>query len=347
MRLSAVLFLAVLLSLQSFAKDDFTKKVSKSYDINADATLKVDNKFGKVLCENWDKNSISIEVEITVSASNQEKANKYFDKIEIDFSGSSSLVSANTKFDDNLFSKNDNEISVDYLISMPTSVSIDINNKFGDIILDVVNGSSIIDLSYGSIKAGKLNGKNSELEIKFSEGYIGYVKEADLELKYSELKIDESGSMSAESKFSELEIGKIDVLTLESGYDDDFIGKVRDFDVEANFSDIEIMNLAERMVADCDYGSLKVKEVKGGFKLIDISNSFSDADIGFNSGASFRLVANVKMGDLSYPRDNSRISVLEVSYTSSKYEGTVGDNADPTSKVMVEAKNSGVNLFYR
>lgn len=349
LNLSILLFATIFLSLQSFAlKEEFTKKITKSYDVNKDATLALKNKFGKIHCQNWDKNSISIEVEITVVASSQDKANKYFDKIDIDFSGSSSRVSATTSFDDNLFSnKDNNDISIDYMISMPASINIEIDHKFGDIILGEVNGSSAIEVAYGSLKANKLTNDINELEIKFSDAYIGYVKSADLELKYSELEIDEAGSMSAECKFSEMEIGKVDMITLESGYDDDIIGKVRDLDLEASFSDIEIMTLSEKMVADCDYGSIKVKEVKNNFKLIDISNSFSDADIGFNSEASFRLVATVKMGDLSYPRDKARLTEVEISYTSSRFEGVVGDNPDTSSKVLVESKNSGVNLFYR
>lgn len=349
LNLSILLFASLVISLQSFArKEEFTKKITKSYDVNKDATLELRNKFGKIHCQNWDKNSISIEVEITVMASNQDKANKYFDKIDIDFSGSATHVSATTSFSDNLFSNNDNnDISIDYMVSMPASINVDIDHKFGDIILNEVNGSSNIEIAYGSLKANRLTNDNNEFEIKFSDAYIGYVKAADLELQYSELEIDEAGSMSAECKFSEFEVGKIDMITLESGYDDDVIGKVRDLDVEANFSNIEVMTISERLVADCDYGSIRVKEVKNNFKLIDISNSFSDADIGFNSEASFRLIATVKMGDLSYPRNRSRLTEVEISYTSSKYEGVVGDNPDTSSKVLVESKNSGVNLFYR
>jgi hypothetical protein len=347
-KLGVLLTAMIILSIQAFAiKDEFTKKITKSFDINKDATLVVKSKFGKIHCENWDKNSIAIEVEITVNVANQEKANKYFEKINIDLTGSSSRVTATTSFDDNMFSKNDNEISIDYMISMPASINLEIDHKFGDIILDVVNGSSSIEIGYGSLKANKLNNESNDLEIKFSDASIGFVKNADLELQYSDMEIDKAVSMSVECKFSEFNIGEIDMLTMESGYDDDVIGKVRDMDVEASFSDIEIRSLSEKLVADCDYGSIKVKEVKNNFKLIDISNSFSDANIGFNADASFRLVANIKMGDLSYPRDKARLTEVEISYTSKKYEGVVGANAETSSKVLVEAKNSGVNLFYR
>jgi hypothetical protein len=333
--------------MQSFAKEEFTKKISKSFEINKDATLAIKNKFGKIHCQNWDKNSISIDVIITIEASNQDKANRYFDKINISFTGNPDRVTATTSFDDNMFDKNNNDISVDYMVYAPRTIGIEIDHKFGDIILEEILGSSQIELGYGSLKANKLNGIDNELEIKFSEAFIGYVKSADLELKYSELEIDEANDMSAESKFSELDIGKIDVLTLESGYDDDYIGSVRDLDIEASFSDVEIRSLDERLIADFDYGELKVKEIGRAFELIEITNSFSGATIGFNSDASFRLNATVKMGDLSYPRDKARLSVVDLSYTSNKYEGVIGDDQDTSSKVIIESKNSGVTLYYR
>ena len=72
-----VVLLGVIVGTQAIAKEEFTKKISKSYDVNKDATLAIKNKFGKIHCQNWDQNAISIEVTITLEASNQEKANKY------------------------------------------------------------------------------------------------------------------------------------------------------------------------------------------------------------------------------------------------------------------------------
>jgi len=339
--------LTVVISTQLSATDEFTKKISKTFDVNRDATLSVKNKFGKVHCENWDNNTISIEVTITVQAANEEKAKKYFDRVSIDFSGTSSLVSAVTSMDSDMFGHNSCEISIDYMINMPKTINIDITNKFGDIILAEVNGTSRIDLGYGSVNAKRLMGNTNNLDIQFSEGYIGYVKSATIDLKYSEFTIDEANDLTGESKFSELDIGKIDILTLETGYDDDFIESVRNLDMEADFSDVEVRFLTETLTASFDYGGLKVKEVARNFKLIDITNSFSEANIGFNPEASFRLNATVKMGDLSYPSTNVKVTVTELSYTSNKYEGVVGSNSDTGSKVMIDSGNSGITLYYR
>jgi len=331
----------------TIAKEEFKKTITKSFEINKDATLALKNKFGKIHCENWDKNTISIEVEITVEAEGQDKANKYFDRIDIDINGAKERVSVTTHFDDKLFKGNDNEISVDFMIKMPASVSLELDHKFGDVILQDVQGNSSIEIGFGSLKAKSFGGTQNDIEMQYSEGYIEYVKNAELELQYSELEINEVSSMSAESKFSELNIGKIDVLTLESGYDDDFIGSVRDFDVEGEFSDVEVRSLSDRLIADFDYGELSVKEIGSNFELVEITNSFSGASLGFNPDASFRLSATIKMGDLTYPRNRASISVVDLSYTSNKYEGIIGNGDSPSSKVIIEAKHSGVNLFYR
>ena len=347
--IQAVIITLILLSVQlTVNADEFTKKMSKSYDVESNATLVLKNKFGKIQCENWDQNKITIDVEIKVEASSQEKANKYFERINVDISGSSTKVSVVTDFDNDIFNKNkNNNISVDFYIKMPASINLDVSHKFGDLIIAIVKGNSEIELAYGNMDVQRLEGNSNVIDVKFSEAEIDYVKNAELDLQYSELEIDEAGSMNAESKFSEFEIGKADVLTLESGYNDDNIGYVRDFDLDAGFSDVDVRNVQERLVAVMDYGELKVKEVDAGFSKIDVSSSYGGVDIGINPEASFKLIATVKMGDFSYPRSKARISEAELSYTSKKYEGVVGDNENPAARVMVDVKNGGANIYYR
>ncbi len=343
----ATVLLSFLTLEVSAAREEFKKTISKSFDVDKGALLTLKNKFGKIHCENWDRNSISVEVTITVETSSQDKADKYFDKVAVDITGTSRNVSVITNFDDNLFSNNKDEITVDFMINMPKSVELSVDHKFGDLILAEVEGNSSVELGYGTLKARKLGGDENDLEIKFSEGYIGYVKNAQLELKYGELEIDEAFSISAETKFSTFRLGKADVVTLETGYDDDVIGAVRDLDVEAGFSDVEVRSVAERMVADFDYGELNVKEMGSGFNYVEITSSFSDANLGFNPESSFRITATVKMGDLTYPREKARMNEVELSYTSNRYEGVIGTDEQTTAKVVIDAKNAGVRLFYR
>ena len=343
---SIVLIFLSLVFVQAWAGEEYTKKITKSFAVNKDANLLVKNKFGDIFCENWQKDEIAIEVKISVEASSQDKANKYFDNISVDISGNASQVTAKTTFDDKLFNKGNNSVSVDYLIKMPKSISLDLDNKFGEIFIDEVDGRALIDLAYGNFRANRLNNSDNELEIKFSEGSAEYIYKANLELKYSEFDVEEMAEMIAESKFSELTVDKIEILSLESGYDEDNIGSVVKMDVEADFSEIDLDFLEDELVADLSYGELLVKEVKTGFSLIRIDNSFSDSYVSFQPDAAFKIDADIKMGEFDY-RANARIVAEEISYTSKKFSGTIGDGDASGSKVILKCKNSDIKLRYK
>ena len=348
LKFNIALLTFVFLAATSFARnEEFSKEINKSFDVDKNATLIVKNKFGLVHCENWDKSSISIKVTITVDASSQEKAEKYFDKIDITLTGNRSEVKAITEFGNNAF-KNNSNISVDYLIYMPASASVDITNKFGGVILNEVQGTSDIYVAYGSLRAKRLLGESNNLKMSFSEDcFIGYLNSGDIVLKYSDLEVSEVKNVSLETGFSELKIGTADVITLESGYDDLYIGTVRDLDLESDFSEMEIRNVKQRLVVDYSYGELNVKQIDKDFLLIDLDNSFGEASIGIEEGASFKLIATIKMGEFEFPEEKARLSVVDLSFSSNKYEGVIGGDENTKSKVIVAASHSEVSLFFR
>ena len=92
-----ILVLILLLGIKGAkAHSEYTEVIKKEFAINPDAQLTVNNRFGKVHCANWEKNSISIEVTITVTAADQKEADKKFFRISIDFTDSPSSVTAIT-----------------------------------------------------------------------------------------------------------------------------------------------------------------------------------------------------------------------------------------------------------
>jgi hypothetical protein len=328
------------------AREEFSKKINRTFEVDKNATLVLVNKFGKINCTNWEKHSIAIEVVITVEASGEKKANEVLDKIDVAISGNRNKVSAITNFEDK-FSTGNNKVQVDFLVSMPSWVNLEVDHKFGDLIIAEVSGNSIIKLGYGNYRIESLSGKNHVMDIKYSNGNVGYLTDAKVDLRYSGFDLDEAGSMTVTSKFSKLKIGRIDALTIDSGYDDDYIGFVRDMDIKASFSNVEIRSLEEKLVASLDYGDIKVRETGRGFKLIDLTSKFAGANIGIHSDASFRVVAAVKLGDFKYPRQKAKLSEVELSHTSSRYEGLIGDDANTSSKILIDTRNGGVTLYYR
>ena len=99
------------------AEGDYSKTIKKEYNVEKDALLIVKNKYGKIHCNNWEKDVISIEVIIKIDAPTEEKAAKILDKIDVKISGNSSEVSVVTEFqkgwcDEKIYK----ELSIDFLI---------------------------------------------------------------------------------------------------------------------------------------------------------------------------------------------------------------------------------------
>ena len=64
------------------------RKVELSYNVNPDATLEIENKFGKIHITTSDKNQISVKVHITAESKNAERAKKALEKVTIEEEGS-------------------------------------------------------------------------------------------------------------------------------------------------------------------------------------------------------------------------------------------------------------------
>ena len=178
LRYKLVLLLFVGALTASWAQE-LEKKINRTFQVNSTITLRVDNQFGKVHIETWDKDQIDVEVVIRADMRNESRSQEFIDRVEIEISKSSSLISLKTEYGKNTSSRNGESFSVDYTISMPVQNSLEVENKFGDIYLADLTGELDIDLKYGKMKGGKLTGKGN-IEVAFGgadiEELVAHVK---------------------------------------------------------------------------------------------------------------------------------------------------------------------------
>jgi len=327
------------------APEKFTRTISKQYDVNSDALLSVTNKFGKIHIENWDKKVVSIDVTITVEARSEEKANRIFDDIRIDISGTSSRVEAQTEISDRLSGGgNGAEFSIDYMISMPSSLQVSLENKFGDIYLDQVDGPATVDLGYGNLEAKSFSNGDNNLTIKFSTATLDHIKGGEIDIKYSTLNLGDAGELTIESKFSTMNLESLNEGNIESKYDNYSIKKINAIDSESGFTSFTIGTLTQRGKMDTQYGGIEIDFIPSGFDEVIVTNSFGDVDLTFAGDASFRVDASMKFGSLHYPRDLSDIKTTEEGYTSTSYVGTIGKQSNPEAMVHIESQNASASI---
>jgi hypothetical protein len=342
MKILTVLFLAGVVNSAS-AFDEYTKVIKKEFTVNPDAQLTIDNSFGNVHCNNWDKNVVQIEVAITVDARDESSATKIFDKIIINLTGSPSQVEAKTIIPEGGF-KGRSRVKIDYTINMPTTINLDLSNKFGDIYINELGGKGKINLGYGNMEAGKFLNSDNFLDIKFSNVNINSLKGAVVNLKYSKMDIGYAGSMRLDSKYSDLEADKIISLLVnfEGGKLDLENGSV--IDGKSKFSELNITRLEQSLSLDIQYGNCDIDEMPADFTTISVKNKYGNVDIGLPSTANYSLDAELKFCDLDFPEDKANISQRIITNTSKSYKAIVGKEETPVSKVFIRSEFGNVSL---
>lgn len=341
--LPVLLLIFILFPGRVSAHDDYTKVIKKEYTVNPDAHVILENKFGQIHCNNWDKNLVSIEIRITVTASSLETANKLLDLVNIISNGTPSQVETRTVFGKEGFSGN-SKVNVDYTVNMPATVNLNLTNKFGDVFLNDLSGKGNLNIAYGNMEVNKLLNSDNVIDIKFGKGTVQYITGAMVSLKYSEMKVEYAGSLFVDSKFSNLEGGKI--ISLSLGFEG---GKV---DVDnssavtgkSKFSDLSFSHIDKKIDLDIQYGNCDVDQLAADFTLVSVRNKYGDVSVNIPAGASYTLDADLKFCDLDFPEDQAIITQKIVTNTSKSFKATVGKNNNPVAKVVVRSEYGNISL---
>jgi hypothetical protein len=315
----SLFLLFLILPCFSFARgsEEFTKTITKQFDIARDGTVGIMNKYGSIDIRTWNESQVKIEVTLKVEAKNQEMANGFFDRVTITFDNSPAVVRAATELETTTgwkswfdFGSDSDEFEINYVVHAPSTVALELDNKYGDIYVGDMNNRATINLKYGDMKLGAINGKTT-IAMGYSDGTITSTKDLDLDLSYSELYAGQTGNISFNGKYSDLEVemagdvsattGYVDVkiqkmgrLTNVGKYDDFSIDEAASVDVNAKYSGFTVSHLHEYAEFDMSYGSINIDFVYPNFQSITVNTSYTDVSIDVDDKASFHLEAATK-----------------------------------------------------
>ncbi len=345
MRLLLIIPLMTAVTSVNGSGDKFTRTISKEFTIGTNAHLHVDNKYGKIHCANWDRSAVSLEVTISVDAANEEKADRIFDMIRVEMHGSTSEVVAETEINDAFKGNNDRvSIQIDYMIHMPEKIALSLDNRFGDIYIENVQGPAEIDLSYGSMEAKSMIHNDNDLEIKFGKASIETMTGCAADIKYSEFIVYDCKNMDIESKFSTARIEKVTAADIDSKYDTYTIGDMQTADITAEFTTLKIAKLLKHIGVYSKYGAFQLKYIAPGFDDVRIDNQYGNVELGVDEEASFQLDATIRLGSLSYPKEKASVVKDAADPVTSYYRGVIGDNKSTASQIHIESANAGVMI---
>ena len=155
------------------------------------------------------------------------------------------------------------KLQIDYKIYLPTSVHIDIENKYGDIFMEDQLGRATIKLSNGDLRAQSFQGPTS-LSLEFAYANIKKLANGNISMDHrSELRLDEADELKITSRSSRATLGTIQKLDIKSHRDKYSIEKVADLSANNNYTYLVIYTLGKSLTVDAKYGSIDINAIEG------------------------------------------------------------------------------------
>lgn len=330
-------------------KHEKSKSISKSFDVNSNATLGIYNKYGDINVTSWDKNTVEIDVKITVKGNDLDDVEDRLEKIDVEFNASKSLVEARTtigKNSWNIFKKNKNiSYKINYTIKMPVSNNVKLNNDYGSIRLDEVEGNAEINCDYGKVTLGDLKGNDSSINLDYcSSSTIDSMKDGAINVDYSRISIDKATTVNLSTDYSTVKFKEVDNLTCSADYGGVEVENVASAVMNGDYTGFRFGTITKKLKLNSDYGSVRVKNLANGFESVNINSEYAGIKIGIEPGTNFNFVIDLQYA--GFKRSDSKVELFKSIVKNNKkhYEGVYGKGGS-NSKVTIKSEYGSVSFY--
>jgi len=272
------------------------KEMSRTFPVGKNDLLYIDNCYGTITVSHWNRSDAEISVVVESKASREASAVRNLDRVSIKLGKTGSRVSAVTSVASGWNGNSNNEhITINYTISIPSDMSIELDQKYGNIYLPGTNGGeSNLTVKYGNIQAGSFT-KALVVDAKYSDVRLKDLENVKMILGYSgETSFGNAKSAVIESKYSNIKSeGKIASLTIKKEYGNANLREVEKAIIDAKYSKFKIGAVSQEIMANAlDYSTLEITELSPSFNRITMGARYGNVEIGISTTASFTLRAN-------------------------------------------------------
>lgn len=338
--------LGIFLAVTHQVHADTEKNIDRSFNLKGNTEIVLENKFGKIHIDTWNKQVCQVQVKITAKGSNESRNKDLLDRIEIEFDDAINSGSLEVRTVVNNLKNNNNSFSIDYTVRMPNDKKLELHNSFGDVYLPDYSGSVDMTVKYGNLRAGNITG-NLDLYLAFgkAESVMGNLVNADIEVKYSKLECGNIRLLDLQSQFSDFSAESVQNIDIESKYGSLILESVERIEGEMAFSGLRIGKLKEAFDLEVKYGDgMVIEHISPGFDVINLECSFSKFELNLDPELDSHIKADIRFGNLKTSGDRFNFNIVKKEHTSSYYEGWFGGE-NTRSKIIINSKYGDVKLY--
>ena len=342
-----IIFITVLLLVSLCSKADKHRKIEKSFSSANMKEVMIENSYGNIEVEQWDKDEIEIKVDIRVDARSEKKVNDLLDKIHISFIQKSNYLTVVTGFAENFsFKRFTNKIfsggslNIDYIVYLPKNIKLKLTNEKGNVSIGDFVGGLGVEIKNGDLELGKVL-DDSSISVSFGKVNIDALGNSKCIFTNDKLVyIKKAEILNIDSKHSFLNIESVKNLVITASRGDCTVKNVEKLRGSSSFTEFKIGDIGDELVFDLWLGSMNIRNIHNMFSLVDLKSTRARLGLTFMSGAAYdisiRHNKNVQF-DLPAGIDVKKRNAAESNIFIT--EGKYGDVNKFKSKVNINASN--------
>jgi len=344
-----ILILFILIPFLGFSNDDTNiskqKNIKKTYIVNSNAGIDIDNKYGNISVSTWDEDKVDLDITIKVTGGNENWVNEKLNTIDVDITALKSMVTAVTQIGNstNKGRGSSNSFEINYVIKIPKNGTVKLMNKYGNITTMSIEGATDISCKYGKVTLGKLNNATNRLNIEYCQNSsIDYMKNGTVEARYSGLKINDSGNINFDAKYTDLIVADAQNIKYDADYGNLKFQKVNSFSGSGNYLTVSVAEVSSNLSINTNYSKVTIGSLNEKANNVNINSGYTDISLGYNYNYAFDFDINTKYGGIKNG-DDLEINVSEVKNNSksiSGYHKKKGQN-----KVIINSNYGNVSLI--
>ncbi|KFF04022.1 DUF4097 family beta strand repeat-containing protein [Flavobacterium reichenbachii] len=343
-----ILFLFLLIPFLGFSNDDTfitkQKNIKKTYIVNSNAGIDIENKYGNITVSTWDEDKIDLDITIKVNGSDEKWVDEKLNGIDVNITALKSLVSAVTSMESSYIKSrgSSNSFEINYVIKIPKNGTVKLLNKYGNITTFNLESTTDISCKYGKVTIGKLNGANNKIQIDYCQNSsIEYIKSGTVLAKYSGLKVNDSGNLNLDTNYTDLVIADGQNIKYDCNYGNLKFQKINSFNGTGNYLTISIGEISNNLSVNTNYSKLNVGTINEKAGNININSGYTDIQLGYSSNYAFDFNIATKYASIK-SNDDLEINVTETKNNSKNISGFHKKKGQ--NKVQINSNYGNVTL---
>ncbi|TBN16716.1 hypothetical protein [Hyunsoonleella pacifica] len=332
-------FLAIMLfSSVVFGQDKLSKDIKKTFSLTNNGSLYLENKYGNVFINGWDKDSIRFEISVEVKGKNLEKAKDLLKRINPDFITTTSQVVVKTVITEknpSFFNKYIKKISplnsekansdINYTIYLPKQAAVEVYNKYGDIIILDWNGKLIADVEHGDLRITD-DLLESKLAIKYGKLRANTLNKTNITAKDATISFEKAETLKLDSDGATISLEDIGELDINSNKDDIEISTINNIHGTVKYSQVTLTNIISKVNLSLNLAELRLKQFSTNAPIVNLHQKSSEVYVNI-SKTNFNFSAELEQGVLRIPKTMKDINskVLDEKNKIRQIRATYGD----------------------